>query len=50
MFVCLQVSVAQLEQQLADCESAVVEEKFVSQERKQQAERSRCQVDICKLI
>lgn len=33
-----------LEQQLADCESALVEESVVSQERKLQAERTQYQV------
>ncbi|XP_070775004.1 outer dense fiber protein 2-like [Enoplosus armatus] len=40
----LKASVAQLEQQLADCESALVEEKVVSEERKHQAEQCRYQV------
>lgn len=40
----LQASVKKLEQQLADCESALVEESVVSQERKLQAERTQYQV------
>ncbi|XP_070701520.1 outer dense fiber protein 2-like [Pempheris klunzingeri] len=40
----LKASVAQLEQQLDDCESALVEEKVESQERKHQAEQSLYQV------
>ncbi|XP_060940777.1 outer dense fiber protein 2-like [Limanda limanda] len=40
----LEASVARLEQQLNDCESALVEEKFESQERKRQAEQCQCQV------
>lgn len=44
LFLYLQASVAQLEQQLADCESALVEEKTLSQERKHQTEQSQCQV------
>lgn len=40
----LQASVKKLEQQLADCESALVEETVVSQERKLQAERTQYQV------
>lgn len=40
----LQASVKKLEQQLADCESALVEEAVVSQERKLQAERAQYQV------
>lgn len=43
----LQVSVAQLEQQLSDCEAALTEEKVVSHESKRQAEESQFQVDIC---
>lgn len=46
-FVWLQVSVAQLEQQLADCEAELTEEKVVSQERKRQAEENQFQVNIC---
>ncbi|KAG7239967.1 hypothetical protein INR49_028112 [Caranx melampygus] len=42
--VTLKVSVAQLEQQLADCEAVLTEEKVVSQERKHQAEESQFQV------
>lgn len=49
-FVWLQASVAQLEQQLADCESELVEEKVASQEKKHQVEQSQYQVDICSLI
>lgn len=49
MTVCLQASVAELEQQLADCEAALVEETVVSQERKHQAEQHQLQVDICSL-
>ncbi|XP_047446222.1 outer dense fiber protein 2-like isoform X1 [Mugil cephalus] len=40
----LKASVDQLEQHLADCESALVEEKIVSQEKKHQAEQFQCQV------
>lgn len=40
----LQASVRKLEQQLADCESALVEETVVSQERKLQLERAQYQV------
>ncbi|CAB1437770.1 unnamed protein product [Pleuronectes platessa] len=40
----LEASVARLEQQLNDCESALVEEKLESQERKHQAEQFQCQV------
>lgn len=50
MFVLLQASVAQLEQQLADCESDLVEEKIVSQERKHEAVQCQYQVDICSFI
>lgn len=42
--ILLQASVTKLEQQLADCESALVEETVVSQERKHQAERCQYQV------
>lgn len=45
LFVWLQATVAQLERQLADCESALVEETVVSQERKHQAEQCQYQVD-----
>ncbi|XP_061587140.1 outer dense fiber protein 2-like isoform X2 [Cololabis saira] len=40
----LKVSVARLEQELADCESALVEEKIVSQDRTRQAEQCQYQV------
>ncbi|XP_067462308.1 outer dense fiber protein 2-like isoform X1 [Thunnus thynnus] len=40
----LKTSVDQLEQQLADCEAALVEEKIVSQKRKHEAEQSQYQV------
>ncbi|XP_058502262.1 outer dense fiber protein 2-like [Solea solea] len=40
----LKASVARLEQQLADCESAFVEERVLSEERKHQAEQSRSQM------
>uniref|UniRef100_A0A3Q3K8J0 Outer dense fiber protein 2-like n=1 Tax=Monopterus albus TaxID=43700 RepID=A0A3Q3K8J0_MONAL len=43
----LKASVAQLEQQLAECDSALVEEKVVSQEGKRQAER--CQYQVAEL-
>lgn len=43
-----QESVAQLEQQLTECESALVEEKIVSQEKKHQAEQ--CHYQVCVLI
>lgn len=46
LFVWSQASVARLEQQLADCESALVEEKVVSEDRKHQAEQCQYQVDI----
>ncbi|XP_059199945.1 outer dense fiber protein 2-like [Centropristis striata] len=42
--VTLKASVAQLEQQLADCESNLIEEKIVSQESKHQAEQSQRQI------
>lgn len=42
--VSLQASVSKLEQQLADCESALLEETVVSQERKLQAEHAQYQV------
>lgn len=50
MFVWSQTYVAELEQQLADCESALVEEKVAAQERKHQTEQHQYQVDICSLI
>ncbi|KAG7454150.1 hypothetical protein JOB18_030326 [Solea senegalensis] len=40
----LKASVARLEQQLADCESAFVEERVLSEERKHQAEQSQYQM------
>ncbi|XP_037643963.1 outer dense fiber protein 2-like isoform X1 [Sebastes umbrosus] len=40
----LKASVAQQEQQLADCESALIEEKIVSQEKKHQTGQSQYQV------
>ncbi|XP_041848546.1 outer dense fiber protein 2-like isoform X2 [Melanotaenia boesemani] len=40
----LKSSVARLEQQLIDCDSALIEEKIVCQERKQQAEQYQYQV------
>ncbi|KAM7400419.1 hypothetical protein PAMA_004892 [Pampus argenteus] len=40
----LKASVSQLEQQLADCEAALIEEKIVSQEQKHQAEQGQYQV------
>ncbi|XP_042285034.1 outer dense fiber protein 2-like isoform X1 [Thunnus maccoyii] len=43
----LKTSVDQLEQQLADCEAALVEEKIVSQKRKHEAEQSQYQVAEC---
>ncbi|XP_070830795.1 outer dense fiber protein 2-like isoform X1 [Chaetodon trifascialis] len=43
----LKASVARLEQQLADCESALAEETVVSQERKHQAEQ--CQYQVAEL-
>uniref|UniRef100_A0A1A7X4F6 Outer dense fiber of sperm tails 2-like n=1 Tax=Iconisemion striatum TaxID=60296 RepID=A0A1A7X4F6_9TELE len=43
----LKASVARLEHQLTDCESALVEEKITSQEKKHQAER--CQFQIAEL-
>lgn len=45
-FVWLQESVARTEQQLADYEAALVEEKIVCQEKKRQAEQFQYQVDI----
>lgn len=42
--VFLQASVSKLEQQLTDCESALVEETVVSQERKRQVELAQYQV------
>ncbi|KAM6918435.1 protein BCAP-like isoform 2-T2 [Xenentodon cancila] len=40
----LKVSVARLEQELADCESALIEEKIVSQDKTRQAEQYQHQV------
>lgn len=51
IFALLQASVSKLEQQLADCESALVKETVVSQEKKHEAERAQYQVtDTCSLI
>lgn len=50
-FLSLQESVTKLELQLTDCESALVEETVVSQERKRQVELAQYQVAyICSLI
>lgn len=51
IFVQLKASVADLEKQLAEYESALVEEMSVSQERKHQVERWQNQVaNICSLV
>lgn len=43
-FLSLQASVSKMEQQLTDCESALVEETVVSQKRKRQVELAQYQV------
>ncbi|KAM9845011.1 outer dense fiber protein 2-like [Aulostomus maculatus] len=44
----LKAAVARVEQQLTDCDAALVEEKILSQDRKHQAEQCQYQVAECK--